>query len=245
MDLYINLPVGLLSAFITWRLLGKRGSPTRHIPMSRMGLLLLVVGIGALQILLDKGNELDWFESPTILTLTAVAVVCLSMLVVWELTDAHPIVDLHLLKNRNFLVGTLVLTIGYMVFFGNVVILPLWLQTNMGYTATWAGLAAAPIGILPIFLAPLVGKNMHRIDLRLLATFSFSVFAATSFWNSQFNTDVTFTQIALPRLIMGFGMATFFVPLTALLLSDIPPHQLPSATGLSNRACWAAARHLT
>jgi DHA2 family multidrug resistance protein len=156
------------------------------------------------------------------------------VLVAWELTDRHPVVDLHLFGERNFLVGTIILSIGYLVFFGNVVILPLWLQTNMGYTATWAGLAAAPIGILPVFLSSFVGKNMHKIDLRFWATFSFAVFAAVSFWNSHFNTDVTLQQIVVPRLLMGLGVATFFVPLTALTLSDIPHSLLPSATGLSN-----------
>lgn len=202
-------------------------------PIDKVGLFLLVVGVGALQILLDKGNDLDWFESQVIVVLAVVAVACLAVLVV-ELTDRHPVVDLHLFAERNFLVGTIILSIGYLVFFGNVVILPLWLQTNMGYTATWAGLAAAPIGLLPVILSAVVGKNMHRIDLRIWASFSFAVFAAVSFWNSHFNTDVTFAQIVLPRLLMGAGVATFFVPLTALTLSGIPDSLLPSATGLSN-----------
>ncbi len=231
---YINLPFGLLSAFLTWTIIGNRSSATQSVPIDKIGLALLVIGVGALQILLDKGNDLDWFESPTILTLAVVAAACLSLLVVWELTDRHPVVDFHLLGQRNFLVGTVILSIGYLVFFGNVVILPLWLQTNLGYTATWAGLATAPIGIVPVLLSAAVGKYMHRIDLRLWATFSFAVFAAASFWNSHFNTDVTFQQIVLPRLLMGFGVVTFFVPLTALTLSEIPPHLLPSATGLSN-----------
>ncbi|OIQ86768.1 multidrug export protein EmrB [mine drainage metagenome] len=231
---YINLPVGLLSAFLTWTILGKRSSTTQIVPIDKMGLVLLVLGIGALQILLDKGNELDWFGSSTIVALAVVSAIALSVLVVWELTDRHPVVDLHLFAQRNFLVGTVLLSIGYLVFFSNVVILPLWLQTNMGYTATWAGMAAAPIGILPVFLSAFVGKNMHKIDLRYWATFSFAVFAAVSFWNSHFNTDVTFQQIVIPRLLMGFGVAAFFVPLTALTLADIPPGMMPSATGLSN-----------
>ncbi|MFO1376195.1 MAG: DHA2 family efflux MFS transporter permease subunit [Steroidobacteraceae bacterium] len=231
---YINLPVGLMSAFLTWTLIGKRSSATRSEPIDKVGLLLLVVGIGALQILLDKGNELDWFESSTIVVLAVVAVVCLAALVVWELTDRHPVVDLRLFTERNFLIGTLILSIGYLVYFGNFVILPLWLQVSMGYTATWAGLAAAPVGILSVFLTPIVGKNMHRLDLRLWSSFSFAVFAAVAFWNSHFNTDVTFAQIVIPRLMMGLGVATFFVPLTALTLSAIPPQLLPSATGLSN-----------
>jgi MFS transporter, DHA2 family, multidrug resistance protein len=231
---FINLPVGMLSAFVTWTILGKRSSATQVVPIDKVGLVLLVLGVGALQILLDKGNELDWFESGTILTLAVTSAIALSVLIVWELTDHHPVVDLHLFSQRNFLVGTVILSFGYLVFFGNVVILPLWLQTNMGYTATWAGMAAAPIGILPVFLSAFVGKNMHKIDLRYWATFSFGVFAAVSFWNSNFNTDVTFQQIVIPRLLMGFGVASFFVPLTALTLSDIPPNMLASATGLSN-----------
>lgn len=231
---YINLPVGLLSAFLTWTLIGKRSSATEVVPIDKLGLVLLVLGVGALQILLDKGNDLDWFASGTIVTLAIVSAVALSVLVVWELTDRHPVVDFHLFAQRNFLVGTVILSVGYLVFFGNVVVLPLWLQTNMGYTATWAGMAAAPIGILPVFLSAVVGKNMHRLDLRIWATFSFAVFAAVSFWNSHFNTDVSFQQIVIPRLLMGFGVATFFVPLTALTLADIPPRMMASATGLSN-----------
>ena len=231
---YINIPVGIVSAFLTWTLIGKRSSATQSVPIDMFGLFLLIVGIGSLQILLDKGNDLDWFESQTIVMLAVILVVCLAVFAVWEMTERHPVVDLHLFGNRNFLVGTIILSIGYLVFFGNVVVLPLWLQTNMGYTATWAGLAAAPIGLLPIFLSPIVGKNMHKLDLRIWATFSFGVFAAVSFWNSHFNTNVTFEQIVIPRLLMGFGVASFFVPLTALTLSDIPHHLLPSATGLSN-----------
>jgi DHA2 family multidrug resistance protein len=231
---YINLPVGVLSVFLTWTILGKRSSATQIVPIDKVGLALLVLGVGSLQILLDKGNELDWFGSSTIVALGIIAVVALSILVIWELTDRHPVVDFHLFGQRNFMVGTVLLSIGYLVFFGNVVILPLWLQTNMGYTATWAGMAAAPIGILPVFLSAVVGKNMHKVDLRIWATFSFAVFAAVAFWNSHFNTDVTFQQIVLPRLLMGFGVATFFVPLTALTLSGIPPQMMSSATGLSN-----------
>lgn len=231
---YINLPVGLFSAFLTWTIIGSRSSTTHIVPIDKMGLVLLVIGVGALQILLDKGNELDWFESGTIVALGVVAIIALSVFVIWELTERHPVVDLRLFAQRNFMVGTLILSIGYLVFFGNVVILPLWLQTNMGYTATWAGMAAAPIGILPVFLSAVVGKNMHKIDLRYWASFSFGVFAAVSFWNGHFNTDVTFQQIVIPRLLMGFGVATFFVPLTSLTLAGIPPHLMPSATGLSN-----------
>ncbi len=231
---YINIPVGLVSASLTWQLLSRRETATVRQPIDTVGLVLLVVGIGALQVLLDKGNDLDWFESNQIVLLAVIAAVALAFLVAWELTEAHPVVDLHLYGRRNFLVGSLILSIGYFVFFGNVVILPLWLQTQMGFTATWAGMAAAPIGILPVFLSAFVGKNMHRLDLRVWASFAFAVFAAVSFWNSGFNTDVTIWNIVIPRLLQGIGVAAFFVPLTSLTLSDLPPGMLASATGLSN-----------
>ena len=231
---YINLPIGLFSASLTWALLKARESETVQLPIDKVGLALLVIGIGTLQILLDKGNDLDWFESPQIVMLGLVSVVALVYFVAWELTEKHPVVDLRLYTQRNFLVGSMILSIGYLVFFGNVVILPLWLQTQMGYTATWAGLAAAPIGVLPVFLSAFVGKNMHKMDLRLWATFSFAIFAGVSFWNSAFNTGVTFEDIVIPRLIMGIGVATFFIPLMALTLSEVPHTQLASATGLSN-----------
>ena len=231
---YINIPVGIFSSFLTWRLLHKRESEMAKLPVDKVGLFLLVLGIGTLQILLDKGNELDWFESRQILLLAITSVVSLVFLAVWELTEDHPIIDLHLFQNRNFLIGVATLSIGYLVFFGNVVILPLWLQTQMGYTATWAGMAAAPVGILSIFITPFGGKNMHKLDLRIWASLSFAVFAGTSFWNSHFNTDTTFWQLITPRLIMGIGVSAFFVPLMSLTLSDIPPNLLASAAGVSN-----------
>ena len=138
---YINVPVGLLAAWISWRIYRDRESPTRKLPIDKLGLVLLVVWVGALQIMLDKGKELDWFASPTILILAAVAVVAFVFFLIWELTDAHPVVDLRLFKVRNFTVGALTLAVAYGVFFGNVVLLPLWLQSNMGYgppTRAWS-----------------------------------------------------------------------------------------------------------
>ena len=231
---YINVPIGIISAAISWQLLRDRESAIVRQPIDTVGLVLLMLGIGALQLVLDKGNDLDWFESSEIIALTLVAVVALAFLIVWELTEKHPVIDLHLYGQRNFLVGSLILSIGYLVFFANVIVLPLWLQTQMGYTATWAGLAAAPIGIVPIFLAAFVGKNLHKIDLRVWTTLAFGIFASVSFWNSGFNADVPFINLVIPRVIQGFGLACFFVPLTSLTLSGLPPNMLPSATGLAN-----------
>src|SRR6202020_2290079 len=128
-------------------------------------------------------------------------------------TEKNPIIDLSLFSGRNFLIGTIALTLGYTVYFGNVVILPLWLQTQMGYTPTWAGLAAAPVGILPFFLTPFVGRYMFKFDLRLIVSLGFIVFALTSFWQANFYTDVGYIQLIEPRFVQGLALAFFFTPL--------------------------------
>ncbi len=231
---YINLPVGIFSVYFTWRILKNRDTPTGKQPTDFVGLILLVVGIGCLQVLLDKGKDLDWFESDIICILTIVSVISLSFFIVWELTEKHPIVDLTLFKSRNFAVGTIAISVGYMIFFGNVVILPLWLQTEMNYTATWAGIATAPFGILPVFLSPVIGRLINRIDARYIVSVGFFVFAFCSFWLANFNTDVAIGNIAWIRFIQGIGAPCFFVPLISILLAGLPNHRLASAAGLSN-----------
>lgn len=231
---YINLPVGIFSVIFTWITLTGRESKTVKTPIDIVGLILLIIGIGCLQILLDKGNDLDWFHSNLIMTLTVIATVTLSFLVVWELTDKTPIIDLTLFARRNFTIGTIALTLGFFVYFSNVVIFPLWLQTQMGYTATWAGLAAAPVGILPFFLTPFVGNYMGKFDLRLIISLGFIVFAMTSFWQSNFYTQIGFQQLIQPRFVQGLGITFFFTPLISIVISGLPPHRMASALGLAN-----------
>jgi DHA2 family multidrug resistance protein len=231
---YINLPVGLLSAYVTWLLLHRRETATARLPVDVTGLGLLIVGVASLQIMLDKGNDLDWFGSALIITLAVVALVALSLFVVWELTEVHPIVDLSLFREINFTVGTVAISLGYMAFFGSIVIFPLWLQTQMGYTPTWAGFAAAFIGILALVMSPIVGQILSKVDLRAIVSFAFIVFAVVSFWNASFNTDVDFAQLVLPRFVFGLGVPCFFIPLIAMSLSGLPPNRVASASGLTN-----------
>lgn len=231
---YINLPVGILAIIFTWRILKNRETKISQSPVDYIGLILLVIGVGCLQILLDKGQDLDWFNSPVINMLTVISTVSLSYLIVWELTEKHPIIDLTLFQIRNFAVGTTAISLGYMAFFGSVVILPLWLQTHMNYTPTWAGLVTAPLGILPIIISPIIGRLMNHIDLRIIVSIGFLVFAGCSFWISNFSTDVTFENIAIARFIQGIGAPCFFIATVAILLSGLPNNRLASAAGLSN-----------
>ena len=231
---YINVPVGIAAAAATWMIYSKRETPTRRLPIDTVGLGLLVVWVGALQIMLDRGKDLDWFHSGQIVALAIAALVGFMLFLVWELTEKHPVVDLRLLARRNFWTGTLALSLGYGVYFGNLVLLPLWLQQYMGYTATLAGMVLAPVGVLAIFLTPVVGRTLHRVDPRIFATASFSVFALVLYMRAHFNTSADFGTLMVPTLIQGAGVAVFFVPLITLALSGLAPERIPSASGLIN-----------
>jgi len=162
------------------------------------------------------------------------AVVALGFMIPWELTDQHPVVDLHLFQRRNFLVGGITIAVAYFGFTGLNVVFPLWLQTTLGYTSTWAGLAMAPIGILALVLAPIIGRNLHRLNLRAAATTSFIIVAINIWWVAGMNDTATFGQLALPRLIQGIGLPLFFLPLNQVVMSGVSPAELASAAGLSN-----------
>jgi len=233
---YINIPVGLAAAAITWSIYRSRDPGPKKTKLDYVGLGLLVVWVGALQIMVDKGKELDWFNSTEIVVLAATAAIGFAFFLAWELTEKHPVVDLRLFGRRNFLMGTAALSIAYGLFFGNVVLLPLWLQQYMGYTATWAGLATAPVGILAIVLSPWVGKNVSRIDPRKLATVAFIGFGFVLWMRAQFNTQADFETILLPTVLQGAAMAFFFIPLQAVIFSGLTPERMPAAAGLSNFA---------
>src|SRR5262245_5064533 len=196
---YVNVPVGIVATLLTAVVLRGHETPVARVPVDKVGIGLLALGIGSLQLMLDRGKDLDWFASPAIVALSITALVGLVFFVAWDLTEEHPAVDLRLFARRNFTAGTAALCLAYAVYFGNIVLLPLWLQTQMGYTATWAGLATAPIGLLPLLLALPVGRYMSHIDLRWWVTVSLGAFAVTSFWCAGFNTQVAFGEIAWAR----------------------------------------------
>jgi MFS transporter, DHA2 family, multidrug resistance protein len=231
---FINIPVGLGAAFITWSIFRNRESQTKKLPIDSVGLALLVIWVGSLQIMLDKGQELDWFHSQEVVALAVIAVVGLVAFLIWELTEEHPVVDLTLFKRRNFWAGVVSLSVGYGLFFGNVVLLPLWLQQYMGYTSTTAGMILAPVGIMALLLSPLVGKNISKFDPRYFAAFAFMVFGLVLWMRSNFNTQSDFDTIMIPTLIQGVAMAFFFIPLMTITLSGLSPDRIPAASGLSN-----------
>nr|MBA3812832.1 DHA2 family efflux MFS transporter permease subunit [Caulobacteraceae bacterium] len=231
---FINVPVALACAFFSWRLLASRETPTRRRPVDAVGLGLLVLWVGAMQIMLDKGKDLDWFGSPLIIALAITAGVGFVAFIIWELTDADPVVDLRVFRHRGFAASTVIMCVVFGTFFSSVVLIPLWLQTNMGYNATWAGRAVAPQGILAVIMSPIVARLTTKVDIRLLVSFGVLVMAAVSFWRTSFASDITFWGVALPQLALGFAVPFFFIPLIGLALGSVNPAETASAAGLMN-----------
>jgi DHA2 family multidrug resistance protein len=230
---YINVPVGLFVVVVTWLQLRNRETPTRRLPVDRVGIVLLMIWVGALQIMLDKGKDEDWFASPFIVTLTLIAAIAFAAWLIWELTDRHPIVDLSLFRHRNFTVSLIPMCLGYAVFFGNIVLLPLWMQTQLGYTATWAGLLAAPSGLVAVLLSPLAARFLARYDARWLTSLAMAAFAVSYYMRARLTADAAPIDFVIPQLVQGVAMGTFFVAVLTIMLDGIEPQRVPAASGLA------------
>ena len=230
----INVPVGLVCAGVCWTGLKSRETPTRKLPIDTVGLILLVIWVGSLQVMLDLGKNADWFASTRIVVLAIVAAIGFVAWVIWELTDANPTVDLRLFRQRNFAFGNIAFALGYAVFFANILILPLWLQTQMGYTASWAGLVAAPGGFVAVLLTPFIARASGKIDVRWLATTALVAFAISYWMRSGLTTGADLWSLIAPQLVNGIATGCFFLSMVTICLDRLPPERLPSATGLSN-----------
>ena len=230
----INVPVGLLVVFLCWENLRLRETPVTRSRMDLVGMGLLVVWAGALQLMLDRGKNADWFGSPWIVALAIIAFAGFCAFILWEMTEDHPILDLSLFKSRNFALGTLVFCLGNGVFLANMLILPLWLQTQLAYTATWAGLVSAPTGVVSVLLTPVAARAMARTDARLVASVAFLASALSYYLRAGLTADASFIAIALPLMVQGIANAGFFVATVTILLDDVPGGRIPMASGLSN-----------
>lgn len=231
---YINVPIGIFCVYSIGVLLKGRESAIKVEPIDVVGLVLLAVGVGSLQYMLEHANDLGWFESGEVIALTVVAVLGLTFLVIWEWYDKHPVVDLRLIKNRNFTVGTILQTIGFTIFFGNVVIMPLWLQSAMGYDSFHSGLATSPVAVLAIFLSPIIGMNMHKVDLRYLILVGFGLFAFGAWYSSLITPQSTIGEVMFGRFLFGAGIPFFFIPLSGIVMDGMEGEEITAAAGFSN-----------
>lgn len=230
----INLPVGAIAAYICWTLLRPLESETRRDPVDFIGLFLLMVGVICFQLVLDRGHELDWLSSMQIRVMLTISILCFFLFLAWEVGESHPVVDLSLFTYRNFITGTAMISILYTTYVLATVLQPIWLQTIMGYTATWAGMVLAPFGILPILLMPTVGQRLRQWDARPTVMFGMFIFVGVYLLHAQSSTETTAGFISWARLLMGAAMPFAWMPLMVLALVGLPPDKMASATGIFN-----------
>jgi DHA2 family multidrug resistance protein len=233
---YINLPVGILALLLIQSFVFDpeyiRNFKTGAIDY--IGLGLLAVGLGCLQITLDKGQREDWFHSAWLTKFAVTSAVALVLLVIWELHVAHPVVNLRVLRDRNLSIGTLMMFGFGSVLYGSLVLYPILMQTLLGYTAYLSGLVLSPGGVATLIFMPICGRLIGVIDSRLLIGLGFGTCSVAMFMMSGFNTQVDFWTMVWPRVVVGVGLAFVFVPLTTVTFATISKEAMGSATGLYN-----------
>lgn len=229
---FINIPLAIVAAFAIWKLLQKFETKILKSKIDYIGLGLLILWVAALQIMLDEGKNLGWFDSLEIWVLLITAIIGFGAFLIWELTHENPIVDLRVFRHRGFSASVLTISLAFGAFFGSVVLTPLWLQTYMGYTAEWSGLTTCALGILAVIAAPFAAKLGTKYDPRYVVFFGVSWLGIWTFIRSFGTTDMTHWEVSLPMLIQGIGMPFFFVPLTALALASVNEEETASAAGL-------------
>jgi DHA2 family multidrug resistance protein len=231
---WVNVPIALICGPIVWRMLRGQESATQRRRIDAVGLALLVLWVGALQIVLDTGKDHDWFASTTITVLALLAAIGFVAFLIWELTCREPVVSLRVFRHRGFSASMVNLALAMGAFFAVNVLTPLWLQEQMGYTATWAGYAAAGFGISAMLAAPLVAAMVNRIDPRQLIFAGVLWLALVTLMRSSGAAQMTFAQVAWPVFLTGFGLPFFFIPLMTTALGSVEPDELAGAAGQLN-----------
>ena len=232
---YINIPIGILSIIMNVLVIQDPPYMQRQkMKIDYLGLLLLAVGLGSLQLVLDKGESEDWFASGLITAFAVIAVVSLTLLIINEYFSERPIVNLKLFRDRTFTTGATVMFFVFLNLFGSIVLLPVFLQMLMGYTSFYAGLVLGPGGIATMFAMPLVGKFIGRVNPKRFLVFGLAVCALSTYMMSRFNLTTDFWTFVWPRVFLGFGMGMTFIPLTTLTLSHIPKENMTEATSMYN-----------
>jgi DHA2 family multidrug resistance protein len=237
---FINVPVGIFSLFLTSimvedppHILASK-ERTRGKPIDFMGFGLVALGLGSLEVVLDKGQEDDWFSSPFIITFTVLAVIGIAYFIVWEWNEEHPILELRLLKNPNLAVANgLMFALGA-VLFGTTVLIPEYLQTVMGYTAQSAGMVLSPGGITVMLCMPIVGQLVSRVDARLMIAFGFLVLTGSLYHMTSIYPEIDFRTAMFYRIYQSIGLAFLFVPINTISFINIPPSQGNQVSAMIN-----------
>src|SRR5579864_3051631 len=237
---FVNIPVGILSLLLTSRLIQDppylRRRKLSETKIDFVGLGFVALGLGCLQIVLDKGQRDDWFESRFITTLSIIAACSLIFVIWWEWRHKDPIIDLHLFKERTFAVSNLLMFMLGFALLGSTLLLPLFLQTLMGYTAELSGMALSPGGFAIMVCMPLVGWLLSRYDARYLLLFGLSMLSFSLFHMTSFDLTIDFKTAALARVLQAVGLAFLFVPINTAAYSYLPREKNNAASGLMNLA---------
>jgi MFS transporter, DHA2 family, multidrug resistance protein len=232
---YINVPIGVIAILLTQAFVFDPPYLRREkTGIDYWGIGLLVVGMGSLQIMLDKGQEEDWFGSHLIITLLVLTIIGLGALIIRELTTDHPIIDLSVFKYRSYAVGTFLMTVVGFVLYGSTVLLPLLMQELLGYTATHAGITNLPRGLASFMFMPVVGILTGKVDARKLLAVGLTATAIAMFMVSTFSLDVGFWNFWWPLMLQGAGLGLIFVPLTTVTNDPIPRERMGNATSIFN-----------
>jgi DHA2 family multidrug resistance protein len=232
---YINLPVGIISVLMVQAFVFDPSYIKRSkAAVDWWGIGMLAVWIGALQIAFDKGQELDWFSSPFINTLLAIAVFFIIAFLVRELTAEHPVVNLRVFKLRSYSTGVFLMTVLGFVLYGSIVLLPIWLQTLLGYPAVLAGITMAPRGMGSMIGMPVVGAFTSKLDPRKVLAGGLLLGAYSTFALSRLSLDAGYWDLFWPQFIQGFGLGMVFVPLTTIAMNPVPREGMGNATSLYN-----------
>jgi DHA2 family multidrug resistance protein len=231
---YINIPVGLLAAWTCWSLVRPYESERKRMPVDAVGLILLVVGVIAGQLALDRGHELDWLASIEIRVLVAVSLISLVLFFAWERDEPHPVVDFSIFSHGNFVLGCTLISVFYVAMVVSGVIYPLWMQTVLGYNARSAGLVMATTSLIPLIALPIAGQAFRTMDPRPLVT----VGGLLGFWailmHAQATTSASFEYLAWTRFAVGLAMPLCWMPLMMTTMVGLPPEKIGTAAGLFN-----------
>ena len=230
----INLPIAAACGWICWKILRRYETRIVRNPIDVVGFILLFIWVGALQIMLDEGKNLDWFSSKIIIALAVIAAIGFIAFLIWEFTEEHPIVDLRVFRHRGFSAAVLTISLTFAGFFAANVLTPLWLQSFMGYTATDSGMTTAWIGISAFFTAPLVAAMSMKMDPRKLVFLGVLWLGGMTLYRTIATTDMTSWDITWPMMLLGLGMPFFFIPSTAVALGSVDEEETNSAAGLMN-----------
>ncbi|MDP9057103.1 MAG: DHA2 family efflux MFS transporter permease subunit [Pseudomonadota bacterium] len=230
----INVPISIIATVLGYRFLRTVETETRKLPIDKVGLGLLIFWIGSLQILLDTGRDLDWFASTRIVALAIMAAVGFGVFIIWELTEAHPIVDLRVFRYRGFSTTCAILALSFSAYFAGVVAVPQWLQATLGYTATEAGFVTALSAVGAVVSSQIAARLLPRIDPRGLICFGTAWMGLMTLARAGWTSGADFFALAWPMALLGIGIPFMMVPLTTISLSSVKPEETASAAGLTN-----------